>query len=268
MEDSGSRPVAGRPPVERMRIHQALVDRVRPAPGDVLLDLGCGSGLTLAAAAGRTPGLSLIGIDVDAGAVTHARSWLEETDAGCRWFVQDLADPLPVEDASVDAVVCHDVLEYLDEPGDLLAEAHRVLRPGGTSVWSHVDYEGIVVGGADDTLTRRVLAAYAEAAYLESRRSDARIARRLPAIVDRSPLARTGVDGTVLVATTLEGPGRHRVEDIAAVVARRDGAGRDGLEAGSAEAWLASLAAADERGEFFYAHTAYMVTAVKAAAAA
>ena len=264
MDDSSPGPVAPRPPVERMRIHQALVDRLDLTPGDVLLDLGCGTGLTLAAAGRRTPGLSVIGIDVDGDAVAEARSWLGGTDTACRWFVQDLADPLPLADGTVDAVVSHDVLEYLEEPGDLLAAAHRALRPGGTSVWSHVDYDGIVVGGGDRSLTRRVLAAYAEATYLESRPSDAEIARRLPSIVDRSPLERTGVDGTVLVATDLDGPGRHRVRDIASVVTGQDGAGPGALDPGLAEEWLASLASADQRGEFFYAHTAYMVTAVKA----
>jgi ArsR family transcriptional regulator len=41
---------------------------------------------------------------------------------------------LPVTDAAFDAVVIHQVLHYLDDPGHALAEAARVLRPGGTMV--------------------------------------------------------------------------------------------------------------------------------------
>lgn len=59
-------------------------------------------------------------------------------------------------------MVCHDVLEWLADPGQLLVEACRVLRPRGTAVWSHVDYEGVLVSGADRILTRRVMQAYVD----------------------------------------------------------------------------------------------------------
>jgi len=74
----------------------------------------------MATAASREPGLEMIGIDVDEEAITSATSWLELTDARCRWFRGDLGDPLPLPDASVTRVACHDVLECLDDPVALL----------------------------------------------------------------------------------------------------------------------------------------------------
>src|SRR5206468_11846905 len=41
------------------------------------------------------------------------------------------AESLPLRDESFDAVVATEVLEPLDEPGRMLSEARRVLRPGG-----------------------------------------------------------------------------------------------------------------------------------------
>src|SRR5439155_807663 len=41
------------------------------------------------------------------------------------------AESLPFRDESFDAVVATEVLEHLDEPGRMLSEARRVLRPGG-----------------------------------------------------------------------------------------------------------------------------------------
>lgn len=43
---------------------------------------------------------------------------------------------LPVEDASFDTVLCTYVLEHLEEPGEALAEAFRILRPGGVAIYS------------------------------------------------------------------------------------------------------------------------------------
>jgi SAM-dependent methyltransferase len=46
-------------------------------------------------------------------------------------YVCDLAE-IPVDDARFDHVVLTQVLEHLPEPGTVLAELHRVLKPGGT----------------------------------------------------------------------------------------------------------------------------------------
>jgi len=254
-------PTAWRVPVERLRIHQAIVDHLALGPHDVLLDLGCGNGFTLATAASRVAGLSLIGVDADAGALAAARSWLGETDARCQWFLGDVGAPLPIPDDSVTRVVCHDVLEYLDDPVALLAEAVRVMQPDALSVWSHVDYEALVVGGADRLLTRRVVNAYADASYLRGRRSDAQMGRKLVAVVGRSRLRRLGVDASVLIATDLEGPSRRRVDDIAATVRRAADRGAADVTSEDLDEWLRQLAVAGQRGEFFYSQTAYIVTA-------
>jgi SAM-dependent methyltransferase len=254
-------PSRWRVPVERLRTHQALVDHLDLRTGDVLLDLGCGNGFTMATAASRVPGISLIGMEVDAEAMAAAESWLAEIGAPCRWILGDVGDPLPLPDGSVSRTVCHDVLEYLDDPVALLAEANRVLQPGGRSVWSHVDYDAIVIGGADRLLTRRIGNAYGDASYLGSGRSDAQMGRRLASLVDKSPLRRCGIDAVVLIATELQGPGRQRVEDIAAVVRRSIGRGESDLAPEAVDEWIAALAAADGRGEFFYSQTAYVVAA-------
>jgi SAM-dependent methyltransferase len=248
-----------RVPVARLRIHNAIVDRLDLAAGDVLVDLGCGEGLTMATAASRVAGLSLIGLDLDATSLAATASWLGELGAAHALIRSDLEAPLPLVDGAATHAVCHDVLECLAQPGSLLAEAHRVLRPGGTAVWSHVDYDSVVVGGADRALTRSVLQAYAEAPASAGRRSDPQMGRRLTAIVARGPLVRTAVDAQALVATDLAGPGGHRINDITTTVRRSVDRGTAELAASDVDRWLRQLREADERGEFFYSQTAYMV---------
>ncbi len=170
-----------------------MVDHLDLGPEDILLDLGCGEGFTLATAASRVPGLSLVGTDLDGVALASARAWLAATGRRVTLFEGDVGSPLPLRDGSVTRTVCHDVLEYLDEPVRLLVEASRVLRRGAVSVWSHTDYAAIVVGGADRVLTRRVMGAYADAAYLDLGHSEAEMGRGLATVVDRSPLRRTDV---------------------------------------------------------------------------
>ena len=245
-----------------MRTHNALVDRLEAAAGDILLDLGCGNGLTMATAATRTPELALVGLDVDGDALAEAAAWLTELGARHQLARADLDAPLPVPDASVTHVVCHDVLECLVDPLGLLAEASRVLRPGGTSVWSHVDYDSVAIAGADRARTRRLTHAYADLPR-EGIRTDPQMGRNLAALVARSPLSRTAVDTTGVLATELAGPARHRIDDIVGTLRRAARAGRAAVSEDEIDRWESELVRADELGEFFYAQTAYVVTARK-----
>ena len=90
-------------------------------------DLGCGTGsLTQALApfVGR-----VIAIDASAAMLRSARARVGEmTNVEIR---RGDLEELPVEDASLDAAFLVLVLPYVAEPGRVLAEAVRVLRPGG-----------------------------------------------------------------------------------------------------------------------------------------
>ena len=216
----------------------------------------------MATAATRVPGLALLGLDTDREALADAAAWLGEMGARHQLVRADLEAPLPMADGSVTHVVCHDVLECLEDPLALLAEATRVLRAGGRSVWSHVDYDSVVIAGADRSRTRRMAHAYADLPR-EGVRTDPQMGRRLAALVAQSRLRRTAVDAVQLLATDLTGPARHRIDDMVATLRRGASAGRTAVDEEEVDRWEAELAAADGRGEFFYAQTAYLVTAVK-----
>jgi 2-polyprenyl-6-hydroxyphenyl methylase/3-demethylubiquinone-9 3-methyltransferase len=98
-------------------------DAVRP--GSLLLDLACGGGLLAPHVAGK--GHRHVGLDLSSTALPVAR---EHGVVPVRGDV--LA--LPFADAVADVVVAGEVLEHVTEPTRLVAEACRVLRPGGTLV--------------------------------------------------------------------------------------------------------------------------------------
>jgi SAM-dependent methyltransferase len=92
-----------------------------------LLDVGCGSGQTMAWFRGERPGWSTLGIDVALDGLRAGRTLGEAVLAAS-------ALDLPVSDRSIDLAVTLDVLQHLPlDGGDerALAEMHRVLRPGG-----------------------------------------------------------------------------------------------------------------------------------------
>jgi len=112
----------------RLALVERLLDRHGPAPGALVLDLGCGTGSLLDPL--RRRGYRPLGLDVRPEGLASVRA--RDPDA---WLVQAEADHLPLRDGSVDAVVALDVLEHVDDRA-VLAEVSRVLRPGGLLVVS------------------------------------------------------------------------------------------------------------------------------------
>lgn len=111
----------------------------RFASADVL-NLGCSAGIIdehLAEFVG-----SIVGADIDEPAIRAAQA---RGHAGnVRFVVADAMD-LKMPDASFDVVVCSQVYEHVPDAGRMMAEIHRVLRPGGvcyfaaTNRWSVIE---------------------------------------------------------------------------------------------------------------------------------
>ncbi len=109
--------------------------------GDVagrrVLDLGCGGGLMTEAYA--RAGAHAVGIDISRPSLGAARRHaLSESIASSRYLAAR-AEALPFPDACFDAVCSADSLEHVDDLFAVLAEAERVLRPGGLFVFDTVN---------------------------------------------------------------------------------------------------------------------------------
>lgn len=100
--------------------------RVDPfiTPGSVLVDLGCGHAGSLLNAYSGTIERG-IGFDVSVGPAPAENVELH---------AQAVDAPLPLPESSVDVVSCLAVIEHVDRPDVLAAEAQRILRPGGVFV--------------------------------------------------------------------------------------------------------------------------------------
>ncbi len=107
---------------ERIPFFQEAIGR-----GKRVLDLGCRSG---AFTRHFLEGNEIVGLDVDAVALEKAAA------LGIEPVQANVEEPLPLEDATFDVVVAGELLEHLQFPEALVAEAKRVLRPGGVFVGS------------------------------------------------------------------------------------------------------------------------------------
>lgn len=156
--------------------YEVLAERVAGARR--VLDLGCADGALLELLAGR--GAETAGVDLSEGELALARLRPALAGADLR---QGRAQELPFPDASFDAVVSHMALMLMSDPDRVVAEAARVLAPGGTFA---VAVGGGSVPGEAVELFLEVAVPYFRAAPPE---------RRVPRLGDRRTRTREGLDG-------------------------------------------------------------------------
>lgn len=110
-------------------IEAAILKLAGPGPFRRVVDLGTGTGRMLALLGSRAEAAE--GLDLSHQMLQLARTKLAESGLSQVRLRQGDAMATPFETASADVVIVHQVLHYLEEPERVLAEASRILQPGG-----------------------------------------------------------------------------------------------------------------------------------------
>ena len=107
-----------------------LADRVAESCGQgaAILDVGCGYGAFVTVA--RKRGLDARGLDTAEFEIAYARQRVDADDPDDVFVLGD-GQGLPFDDATFDGLTLWNVIEHVPDTPRLLAEAERVLRPGG-----------------------------------------------------------------------------------------------------------------------------------------
>jgi ubiquinone/menaquinone biosynthesis C-methylase UbiE len=116
-----------------------LFDLARPRPGERVLDVACGTGLVTFRAAGIVgPTGAVVATDISDAMVEHVSTEARRRGMPHVSTARMDAETLDFDEASFDVILCALGLMYVADPSKALAEAWRVLRPGGrfvAAVW-------------------------------------------------------------------------------------------------------------------------------------
>jgi len=117
-----------------------VLDRVRVAPGDVLLDVGAGSGGTIAIPAAQR-GAQVVASDVTPELFDHGRRRAAAAGVEVEWVEADAQD-LPFPDARFDVVTSTFGAMFAPDQAAAAGELARVTRPGGRLAMANWTPEG------------------------------------------------------------------------------------------------------------------------------
>ncbi|MFJ2777551.1 methyltransferase domain-containing protein [Kitasatospora sp. NPDC087315] len=242
-------------------IHNRLAELAAPTASSRVIDLGCGAGPTLLALSRVAPEATLIGIDRSVEFLRQAQEELHGHLGSVMALAADLQTPLPCGDESADVVLSYNTVECLPDPEQLLAEVARVLRPGGRAVLAHVDFDSLVIAGADADLDRRVCHAFADDVQSWMDHADGRIGRKLGLLLARSALRLVSVEPLLTWSTELSGHAEARIGEIRKALLSADKHGRGTVSSAEVEKWYTAVQEADRLGGFFFSELAFIAVA-------
>ncbi len=238
--------------VAQRRRFRALL-RIRP--GESGVDVGCGVGhLTCELAdevgtSGRITGVDA-SADMLAGAAARVRA--QRLDDRVALRAGD-AIALGLPDASADFLVAVQTYSYVPDIAAAIAEAARVLKPGGRLGVLETDWDLCVYGSPDIELMRRIFDG-------RWRFEHAHLPRQLNRLFADAGLTPTHAEAFPLLETSYDadsfGAGMLAIGRNAAV--------RHGVDRAAADAWAAEVQARGAAGDWFFCLNRFMFVATKA----
>jgi arsenite methyltransferase len=234
-----------------IRRRRLVREAVAAAPGERILDIGCGLGFYLTELAAEVgPEGSVAGLDRSEPMLAYAEQ--KAVDVPNVSLAVGEATDLPFDDASFDAAISVQVLEYVAELDTALAELHRVVRPGGRIVLWDVDWTALAWHSEDPARMRDALASW------DAHLAHPALPRTLAPSLRRAGFGEVEVSGHAFTTSSLD------PESYAALVmplVEEFVAGHEAFGPERAAAWADEQRDLDARGEFFFSVVQYRFSA-------
>lgn len=173
---------------------QAYFGRLPLSEAGRLLALGCGTGIEVRALRRLTsPDTVIIGLDHSTTLIDRARRITADEGLSHNITYQTGdAHRVAYDDGAFDIVTLHTLISHVEDPMQVLREAHRLVRPGGTVAIFDGDYASLTFGYTDHQLGRTI-----EEKLVQLIVANPRIMRDMPRMLREVGLQLVEADGTL-----------------------------------------------------------------------
>lgn len=226
-----------------VRYRNAYLDRIAFGGVGAVLDLGCGTGVVTRELARRSESsCTIVAVDHSPALIRAARQLAAEGGIGGRIaFEVGDAHRLPYPDGDFDVVIAHTLVSHVTDPREVLLEAARVVRPGGTVAIFDGDYASWGFGSSDPSLGKMM-----EEGLITAVVAQPRIMRDMSRLLPDSGLQLADLLAFVYADAGAGGFFLASAETFGPMVARAGLVPSDRVDA-----WLVDQRLAASRGAFF-----------------
>jgi ubiquinone/menaquinone biosynthesis C-methylase UbiE len=231
------------------QLSQAYFQRVPLSSARRILALGCGTGAEVRALKRLVaPDVVLVGVDHSEALIDVARRLTSEEglSGNVRYQTGD-AHRLPCADADFDLVTLHTLISHVEDPLQVLREARRVVRPGGTVAIFDGDYASLTFAYADHALAVTI-----EEKLKQVLVANPRVMRDLPRLLPEAGLELVEAEGVLYADVGTGSFWVNAAEAYGTVLARSELLPQDVVDD-----WRAFQATSAANGTFFGASNYY-----------
>ncbi|MBQ8740143.1 MAG: methyltransferase domain-containing protein [Clostridia bacterium] len=144
--------------LNKSSLNQAIYELIDLPDNAAIIDLGCRNAGYLNGIIEQFPNkvIKAIGVDIsdkNFGAIPYS--------APVELKVMNCQGKLQFDDNSFDLVLTKDLLECITDKANFVSEVNRILKPGGTIICVHADFDSVVYNGQNEELITKVIHAYA-----------------------------------------------------------------------------------------------------------
>ena len=232
---------------EIQRVRRSALDVLRPAPGQRLLDAGCGTGdVSRRLAAEVGPDGEVVALDYSSVTIAAARR--RHDGSRVHYRTGDVA-ALDLPDDSLDGVWCERVLQHVADADRVLREFRRVVRPGGRICLIDTDWASLAFDGMPADLSAAVVG-HMQSTFTTPQRDMGRTLRRR--------LVRAGATRVVAVPLTVSFDDPASAGVVLPMVNHNVPPEARLIPDGIRDRWLTEVERAGARNEFLAALTMWV----------
>jgi len=235
-----------------------IIEFAKPAPGEMICDVGCGLGETAIVIADILKGNGkVVGVDLSADFVSYAndiRKSASEQIQRCLSFEQaDVYNLSQFRNEQFDLILVERVFQHLKDPQAALQSLIRVLKPGGRLVVTDTAWRTLLISSTNDPMCDKA----SKLVYCRSQNPD--VAYQMPVLFGRMKLSAVKVHPFVWYC--------QKLEDFVIISLQRSmrlhTTDWPPAEVEKAMQWLEDIQEASDKKQFFASVTLFTTVGIK-----